>query len=94
MDAFERAGRGQRAGLRDAKQSRRFDEKQGPEPLAAAKDGVTHGLAEPGRPLALALGQQTVEPRLDGACHAFKLCEKGHLGESVKHRGSLPQNHR
>jgi hypothetical protein len=30
------------------------------------------------------LGEQAVEPSLDGLSHAFELCEKGHFGESVK----------
>jgi hypothetical protein len=37
------------------------------------------------------LGKQPVEPFLDGAGDAFELCEKGHLGESVRNSGSLPQ---
>jgi hypothetical protein len=37
------------------------------------------------------MGEQAVEPSLDGAGDAFELCEKGHLGESVKNSGSLPQ---
>jgi hypothetical protein len=40
------------------------------------------------------LRQQPIEPRLDGAGHAFELCKKGQVGEGVKNRGSLPQNHR
>ena len=48
MDAFERAGGGKRVVFLDAEQSRRFDQKKGPQPLAAAKRRIAHGLAEPG----------------------------------------------
>jgi hypothetical protein len=96
MDAFERASGGKRFLLRNAKQTRRFDEKKRPQSLAAAKRRIAHGLAELGSPggRGAALGEQAVEPFLDGAGNAFELCEKGHLGESVKISGSLPQKTR
>jgi len=59
---------------------------QGTNPLAAAERRIAHrlGKAGPLRGIAAILGEQAVQPRLDGLSHAFELCEKGHLGESVK----------
>ena len=97
MHAFERASRLKRIFLRNAKQTRRFDEKKGPQPLAAPQRRIAHGLAKLGSSgggaalLDRVLGKQPVEPFLDGAGDAFELCEKGHLGESAKNSGSLPQ---
>ena len=93
MDAFQRASGGKRVILLNAKQTRRFDEKKRSQSLAAPKRRIAHGLAEPGAQGggAPTLGEQAVEPSLDGAGDAFELCEKVHLGESVKNSGPLPQ---
>src|SRR3990170_3550213 len=94
MHAFERASGGKGVLLLDAKQTRRFDEKKRSQSLAAPKRRIAHGLAEPGSQGggAQALGEQAVEPSLEGAGDAFGLCEKRHLLENVKNSGPLPQN--
>ena len=92
VDAFER-GRGRKGRrLLNAEQARRLDKKERPQALAAAKRSVAHGLAQPlvlGR--LAGLGEQPVEPSLDGGGHAFELCEKGHVGKT-NDSGALPQN--
>ena len=94
MDAFERASRVQGVLLLNAKQSRRFDEQEGPQALAAAECGIAHGLAEPGTLFrGAAAHEKAVEASLDGAGHAFELCEKFHPGERYA-SGALPQKDR
>ena len=94
MDAFERASRLQGLLLAYTKQSRRFDEKEGPQALAAADCGIAHGLSEPGTVFrGAAAHEKAVEASLDGAGHAFESCEKFHPGERYA-SGALPQKDR
>ena len=49
MHAFQRRPGSQRAVARHAEEGRRFDDEDGPEPLALTEGGITHGLRHPRR---------------------------------------------